>query len=302
MLFLCFFRGRYPVTGLHATVVCASFISWLHTQKVPSQPCHWFIYKVLPRTYETTVCRKWVASEKLITRLHYNTGHIQWRSWNSRLRPFFNILNLITLQFCCFECQINRGTEYDIILNIKIITNKYEGKSVYKSQMDVKRKTRYSNLGEKHLFLDISSTNTDILAHRFTSASKQSFDCFISHSHTSVSIASSARLLPLSGKHFRKISLRISFALCPLCSQKTHNRTLLFDSTLLKHSCHFDYWNQPLNMRMHVCYVDCHGVRLCCWLVIYIENQLRPLQLFYFHLWVIYRLSLVILIITCRGT
>jgi hypothetical protein len=39
-------------------------------------------------------------------------------------------------------------------------------------------------------------------------------------------------------------------------------------------------------MRMFVCYLDCHEARLWCYLVIYIENLLRPLQLF--HLCTIY--------------
>jgi hypothetical protein len=39
--------------------------------------------------------------------------------------------------------------------------------------------------------------------------------------------------------------------------------------------------------------LDCYEDGLCCYLVIHIENLLRPLQLFYFHLWPIYRLSLV---------
>jgi hypothetical protein len=38
-------------------------------------------------------------------------------------------------------------------------------------------------------------------------------------------------------------------------------------------------------MRTGVCYLDCHEAGLCCYLVIHIENLLRPLQLFYFHLW-----------------
>jgi hypothetical protein len=159
-----------------------------------------------------------------------------------------------------------RYSIWHTILNIKIITNKYEGKSVYRSQMDVKRKTRDIRTWKKNISFSTYPPPTLIhLSHRFTSASKQSFDCFISHSHTSVSTSSSStKLLPLSGKHFRKISLRISFVLCPFCSQKTHNRMLLFDSTLLKHSCHFDYWNQPLIMRMRICYVECHGVGLYC--------------------------------------
>jgi uncharacterized membrane protein len=69
------------------------------------------------------------------------------------------------------------------------------------------------------------------------------------------------------------------------CPQKTHNRTLIFGSTLLKHGRHFDYWNQPLNIRMRVCCLDSHEGGLCCYLVTLIENLLRPLQLFYFHLW-----------------
>jgi hypothetical protein len=71
----------------------------------------------------------------------------------------------------------------------------------------------------------------------------------------------------------------------PSRPHKNANRTLFFVSTLLKDRCHFGYWNQPLNMRMRVCYLDCHETRLCCYLVIHIGNLLRPLQLFYFHLW-----------------
>jgi hypothetical protein len=76
-------------------------------------------------------------------------------------------------------------------------------------------------------------------------------------------------------------------------TQNTHSRTLLSDSTLLKHGPHFHYRNQPLNMSMRVCYLDCHEAGLCCCLVIHIENILHSLQLFYLHLWPIYWLSLV---------
>jgi hypothetical protein len=50
--------------------------------------------------------------------------------------------------------------------------------------------------------------------------------------------------------------------------KKKHNRTLLFGCTL-KHGRHFDYWTQPLNMCIRVCYLDCHEAGLCCYLVIY---------------------------------
>jgi hypothetical protein len=46
-------------------------------------------------------------------------------------------------------------------------------------------------------------------------------------------------------------------------------------------------------MRIFICYLDCHEAGLCCYLLTHIENLLRPLQLFYFHLWSIYWLSLV---------
>jgi hypothetical protein len=49
-------------------------------------------------------------------------------------------------------------------------------------------------------------------------------------------------------------------------------------------------------MRMCIYYLDCHEAGLCCYLAIHIENVLHPLQLFYFHLWPIYWLSLI----SCR--
>jgi hypothetical protein len=66
----------------------------------------------------------------------------------------------------------------------------------------------------------------------------------------------------------------------PFAHKITHNRMLLFGIILLKHGRHFDYWNQNLNMRMRVCYLDCH-------------ESGSSLQLFYFHLLPIYWLFLV---------
>jgi hypothetical protein len=74
---------------------------------------------------------------------------------------------------------------------------------------------------------------------------------------------------------------------------KTHKTTLLFSIILLKHRRRFDYSNKPLKMRMSVWYLYCHEVGLCCYLVTHTERLLHPLQLFYFHLWPIYWLSLV---------
>jgi hypothetical protein len=74
-------------------------------------------------------------------------------------------------------------------------------------------------------------------------------------------------------------------AIEPFCPQKKlHNRMLLFGSTLLMLIRYFYYGNQPLNMLMHVCYLDYLEDGLCCYLVIHVEILCRPLQLFYFHL------------------
>jgi hypothetical protein len=87
------------------------------------------------------------------------------------------------------------------------------------------------------------------------------------------------------------ISLSISCALSHFLVKKAQ-KTLLFDSKPIKYGRHFEHWNKILNMRMS--YLDCHEAGLCCYLVIVIENVLRPLQLFYFHLWPIYCLSFAI--------
>jgi hypothetical protein len=62
-----------------------------------------------------------------------------------------------------------------------------------------------------------------------------------------------------------------------LLPTKAHNRKLLFGSILLKHGHHFDCWNQPVNMHMHICYLDCHEAELCCYLVIHIANLFHSL-------------------------
>jgi hypothetical protein len=86
------------------------------------------------------------------------------------------------------------------------------------------------------------------------------------------------------------IYLWISFAKF-FCPQKF----LLFGSKHLKQSRHFDYWNQSLNISVHIYYLNCHEGGLCCYLVTHIENLLHPLQPFYFHLCPIYWTSLILL-------
>jgi hypothetical protein len=58
--------------------------------------------------------------------------------------------------------------------------------------------------------------------------------------------------------------------------QKARNTTLLFGSTPLKNGRHFDYWNQPLNVFMRVCYLGFHEAGLFCYIVIHTENLLHP--------------------------
>jgi hypothetical protein len=58
--------------------------------------------------------------------------------------------------------------------------------------------------------------------------------------------------------------------------KKTDKSTILFVSLLLKHSRHFDYWNQTLNMRIRVSYLDYYETGLCSYLVKHIET-------YYFH-------------------
>jgi hypothetical protein len=161
---------------------------------------------------------------------------------------------------------------------------------------------------KKHLFLDISSTNMIYLSHRFTCESKlapfKSFYCVSANfAPLGSTSSSSAKHLPPTSEalyttdttHRKHVTFLYEYPLHWVLfpTKKKHYRTLLFVCTLLKHRHHFDYWNQPLNMHMRVCYLDCHEAGLCCYLVIHIKSLLHLLQLFYFHLWPIYWLFLV---------
>jgi hypothetical protein len=160
----------------------------------------------------------------------------------------------------------------------------------------------YSNPKKKHFISRHPPPTLIHLSHRFISASKpeayKSFDCCLGHFRTLVSTSSSsAKRLPSSCEPLyatntsprnQETFLYEYLFHWVLLPTKTHNRTLLFGSTLLKHGRHFDYWNQPLNIGMKVCYIDCLEAGLCCYVVIHIENLLRLLQLLYLHLWPTY--------------
>jgi hypothetical protein len=207
---------------------------------------------------------------------------------------------------------VDKVRKHDSFINIQSsqTSRSYEGESVNRSQIHIKRKT-----------CDIRTKKKFISGHIFH---QHWYTCPIAlpvrrnPQHRSLSTVVSATSAPpfhhlrlsnvfeiefrdpvinrftrqtfpiVNREHFFFSILCIS----SFCLQKTHNRTLLFGITLLKHRRYFDYWNQPLNMR--VCYLEYHEAGLCCYLVTHIKNLLRPLQLFYFYLWPIYRLALIL--------
>jgi hypothetical protein len=174
--------------------------------------------------------------------------------------------------------------------------------------MDIKRKTCDIGIWKKNLFLDISSTNIDTLVpslYRYVET--RSMEVFwllsqpLSHLRLNLFVISetfSTKVEPLYATNTSRNKQETFLCEYPLHwvllpTKSTDNRTLLFGNTLLTYGHHFDYWTQPLNMLMRVCYLDCHEGRLCCYLVIHVWNLLHPLQLFYFHSLPIYWLSLV---------
>jgi hypothetical protein len=62
----------------------------------------------------------------------------------------------------------------------------------------------------------------------------------------------------------------------PFCPPNKEQQTLLLSSIILKHGHNFDYWNQPLNMGMRVCYpavvkLDCAATYCYTWKAYYIR-------------------------------
>jgi hypothetical protein len=159
----------------------------------------------------------------------------------------------------------------------------------------------YSNLERKQLFLYVSSTNTDIIVPSlYQCVETRSIEVFwllsqlLPHLYFIICIFRTSMrgfLNPVVNRFTRQTLANVNrkhFFMNILCTesfglQLTHNRTLVFGSTL-KHCRLFYYWNQPLYMRMGVCYLDCHEAGLCCYPVTQIEDLLRQIQLFYFHL------------------
>jgi hypothetical protein len=115
----------------------------------------------------------------------------------------------------------------------------------------------YSNLKKKHLFLDVSSSNiATLVPSLYQCVETRNIEVFWLLSQPlphlrfnlfaiSETLATTRLWTALLDKHYApqtgNISLWISFALSPFTQKKkTHNRTLLFGSTPLKHGRHFD--------------------------------------------------------------
>jgi hypothetical protein len=166
----------------------------------------------------------------------------------------------------------------------------YEGESVNRSQIDIKRTICDIRTWEKRLFLDISFTNSD------TSTLVPSLYQCVKTRSIEVFCLLSQPVSPFHRLRLWNVLQRISRPSCePLYATntslrkqetflyeypshwvllliKTHKRTLLFGITHLKHGRHFDYWKQTLNMRMRVCFLDYREGGLCCYLVIHIKT------------------------------
>jgi hypothetical protein len=174
--------------------------------------------------------------------------------------------------------------------------------------MNIKCKTFYVRTWEKHLFLDILHQhwyNCPIALPVLLNPQHESVLTVVSAA-SAPDRTSSATIERPSGdlstqlwtavrdiSHRKQETFMSILCIESFCPLKTHNGTLLFGSRL-KHGSHFDYWNQPLNLRMCVCYLDCHESGVRCCLMMHIETLLRPLQLFFLRLWIICRFSLIV--------
>jgi hypothetical protein len=195
------------------------------------------------------------------------------QSFSNTITPAITLLASIST-FLGYRYCISAAHLYEsLTVSYSILVRERE--SVNRLQMNIKHETCNVRNWKKHLFLDVSITNIDTLVTPpFQPLRYQRNVCH-----------QGWQTLPTVN---RKHSFMNMLCIESFCPQKTHNRTLLFGTILPKHSSHFDYWNQSLNMRMRICYLECYGAGLCCYLMIYIEELLCPLQLFCFYLWPIY--------------
>jgi hypothetical protein len=126
-------------------------------------------------------------------------------------------------------------------------------------KIDIKHKTCDIRNWEKHLILDISSTNIDTLVPSlYLCVETRSTEIFrllsqllphpVGHNLRRSNILERnsqpicERLYTTNSSHCKqKIFFMNILCIEPFFLQKTHNITLLFSNTLLKHGRHFDY-------------------------------------------------------------
>jgi hypothetical protein len=192
------------------------------------------------------------------------------------------------------------------------LNNIHEGQSIYRPQMDIKSRTCDIRTWKKALI----SRN---ILHQHWYTCPIALPVRRNSQHMSLLTVMPANSAP-PFQHLRLLNVRerILQTRCePLYATNTSHRKLeifldeyplhwvllltknahqnpIFRYYTPKHGRHFDYWNDPLIMRMRVCNLDCHETGLYSYLVIHIENLLLPLQLFYFHLWSTYWLFLIL--------
>jgi hypothetical protein len=135
----------------------------------------------------------------------------------------------------------------------------YEGESVNRTHIHIKRKECDIRTRKKDLFLDISSTNTDTLVLLLYQCVEtriiesvdlsQPLPHMVEH-HLRLSNVLERIYWPIceplyttntSHRETGNISLWVSFALSILFTRRKRKRTLFFGSTLLKNGRHFDY-------------------------------------------------------------
>jgi hypothetical protein len=162
----------------------------------------------------------------------------------------------------------------------------YEGESVNKSQMTIIRKTCDIWTWKNNLFLDISSTNCDILVPSLClCVETRSIEAFwsLSHLHPRTSLTEfldpavnrfTRQTLPtLNRKHFFTNILCIE----SFCPQKNSQENAALRYYALKHDRHCDWWSQLVNMHIYVCFLHWEEAGLYCYLVIHIGKELRSL-------------------------
>jgi hypothetical protein len=177
-----------------------------------------------------------------------------------------------------------------------------------RSQTHIKRKACNVRTWKEHLFFNISSTNIDTLVPSLCQwVETHSVEVFcllyepFPHLRFNPFVLKrnfTTEAQPLyatkNSQRKQKICSWISFALSPFapkkeCTRERCSSVVKFTSTDATFTTETSQWACACASATY--YLCCHEDGLCCYLVIRIEEQLRTLHLFYFHVWPSYWLS-----------